>query len=71
MDISTTASRNPLEPMEVGSRIYSRHGPLPGPSIRLAANLDIDDVARCSSEPGIAVGDSDDVLMFVASPQAD
>jgi hypothetical protein len=36
----------------------------------LAANLDINNVARCSPKPRIAIGDGDDVLMLVASPQA-
>lgn len=56
-----------------GSRggMYWQHGPLPGPSTRLAANLDLDDVARRSTKPGIAVGNGDDALIFIASPQAD
>ncbi len=56
-----------------GSRggVYRQHGQPLGPSIRLAANLNVDDVARRSPKPGIAVGDGDDALMFVASPQAD
>lgn len=42
-----------------------------GASIRLATNLDLDDVARRSSKPRISFGDSDDTFMFVAGPQAD
>ena len=65
--------RDPQPLSASGSRggVYWQHGPLSGPSIRLAANLDVDDVARRSPKPGIAVGDGDDALMFVASPQAD
>lgn len=46
------------------------HEFLPEALIRLAANLDFNNVARCSPKPRNAVGDGDDVLMLVASPQA-
>jgi len=39
--------------------------------LRLAANLDVDDVTRRSPSSGIAVGDGEDALILVASPQAD
>jgi hypothetical protein len=58
----------PIAPMEVGAQGTGRTASLPGPSIRLAANLDVDDMARRSPKPGIAVGHGDDALMFVTSP---
>lgn len=65
--------RNPRLLRANGSRggVHWQHGPLPGPSTRLAVNLDLDDVARRSPKPGIAIGNGDDALIFVASPQAD
>lgn len=43
---------------------------LPEALIRLATNLDFNNMARCSPKPRNAVGDGDDVLILVASPQA-
>lgn len=73
--VRTTFSEMPVHLLDAGmpapSGTSNANPRIWGASIRLAMNLDLDDVARRSSKPRISFGDRDDIFMFVASPQAD